>query len=1069
MNASGTVAAGVQFSGPGTGLTGTAASLNIGGNAATAATATNALGLTGTPSIGVTNVNASGTVAAGTTFVAGNGKQPVSLLAQGAKCDGVTNDLAALQSAVALAISEGAAVQLPPLGCLITLPSGSPSLGVSITGNATIFGSGPASSLILTPDPPTFRYILFHQEAGTSLTLENMTLTGPSNAGSAGVNNWETDAVCVDGGGGTGQTILDHVMINGQFYQALNKSSTDCPTGLVGDNATTNYTLQVLNSDLTAFFQVSDVFTNAGTTVNDAAVTTGGVLTSGTASCVAGDVGETGWLTGSGARGVAVLETINSCTGAAFNITPVPAQSIVGTRSVTDANMQVDRTVTDGVTTAGSRQLTSATAAFTAADQDRRVYVNGAGVTGSYPLCALILTVTNSTTVQLSLAAGTSASSASTTIYANDDHKVTCSDCAFTQGDVGTQVTLGTGGSAFNSLIVQVDSSTQARVREQAPQAYTNAALTISGGSFSFGLPNLQYIVKNSYYHDLNPSLGPAQGYLMYVHPSVSVDIEGSRFDNAQRYALHNYSSSAIPFYVRPNYLTISNSYFGSGLRWAMATNRNTPVVLTGNTFNTNDCALEIQEGGIVAVNNKFTSPCGFGLLNPTSWVAQTPFSFTGGSFSGSAFGTMGMPNSNWTFDNVDMQATNGGSSLLTNTYDWVRVGISKSQIHGTGVYGLQMTKGLFSFVDNTSTGSFTGQGTVEVGGNYVRHGNFSHNRCMSNTYCLVVNDTSNGGAITGEANWSWEPGDSFNVAGAHTYENIQLNPGVFPYAVASASSVTLGGPANVDLNNSSGIGAMNFNTWHIFGTTTINTLAIEGATQDAMLNGAVEYLIADGAWALGSSGNIVALTASARTVGSVIPLKWNAVTGVWTEQGLATTGVQSIQNNGVAVTPSSGAVNLTPGTGIGLTTTGNTINIAYTGSGGGGVGQRFTGNCYGAVGSGTNKVSINGLGGDTGSGGCSTAIVPTQYRGTIATSSCGATSIKFYVSSSAGGHDSSDGVFQVYDGASAISGLTCTIGTGTKCNVTTTGTVAVGDILWVQGTTDGTSLSDISAAIECN
>ena len=57
-----TITASTQFSGPGTGLTGTATSLNIGGNAATATTATTATtasGLTGTPNITV------GTIASG--------------------------------------------------------------------------------------------------------------------------------------------------------------------------------------------------------------------------------------------------------------------------------------------------------------------------------------------------------------------------------------------------------------------------------------------------------------------------------------------------------------------------------------------------------------------------------------------------------------------------------------------------------------------------------------------------------------------------------------------------------------------------------------------------------------------------------------------------------------------------------------------------------------------------------------------------------------------------------------------------------------------------------------------
>lgn len=73
----------------------------------------------------------------------------------------------------------------------------------------------------------------------------------------------------------------------------------------------------------------------------------------------------------------------------------------------------MDRTVTDGAITSGAAVLTSATAAFTAADVGRQVIVMGAGASG-VPLHATIQTYTNSTTVSLTAAAGTTVSGATT-------------------------------------------------------------------------------------------------------------------------------------------------------------------------------------------------------------------------------------------------------------------------------------------------------------------------------------------------------------------------------------------------------------------------------------------------------------------------------------------------------------------------------------------------------------------------------------------------------------------------------------------------------------------------------
>jgi hypothetical protein len=70
------------------------------------------------------------------------------------------------------------------------------------------------------------------------------------------------------------------------------------------------------------------------------------------------------------------------------------------------------RTVTDFAINSGSQTLTSATAAFTAADQYKTVAVAGAGAAGAF-LAANIITVVNSTTVTLGTNASTTVSGAS--------------------------------------------------------------------------------------------------------------------------------------------------------------------------------------------------------------------------------------------------------------------------------------------------------------------------------------------------------------------------------------------------------------------------------------------------------------------------------------------------------------------------------------------------------------------------------------------------------------------------------------------------------------------------------
>lgn len=77
------------------------------------------------------------------------------------------------------------------------------------------------------------------------------------------------------------------------------------------------------------------------------------------------------------------------------------------------------RTVTDGVCTASSAVLTSATAAFTAQDAGQNIVVSGCGAAGA-TLPTTIATVTNATTVQLATTATTAATGVSVAITPKD-------------------------------------------------------------------------------------------------------------------------------------------------------------------------------------------------------------------------------------------------------------------------------------------------------------------------------------------------------------------------------------------------------------------------------------------------------------------------------------------------------------------------------------------------------------------------------------------------------------------------------------------------------------------------
>ena len=198
-----TITASTQFSCPGTGLTGTAASLSIGGNAATATSATsatNASGLTGTPNITVGTVN--GTTITASTQFSGPGT-------------GLTGTAASL-SVGGSAASLSATLAVASGGTGVTSSTGTGS--VVLSTNPTISGavvSAMASSVITS---------------GTAVAT-----TSGTTVGFTSIPSWvKRISFIFNGVGASGSSVIMIQIGSGSY-------TTSGYTAMGGSNATTTY------------------------------------------------------------------------------------------------------------------------------------------------------------------------------------------------------------------------------------------------------------------------------------------------------------------------------------------------------------------------------------------------------------------------------------------------------------------------------------------------------------------------------------------------------------------------------------------------------------------------------------------------------------------------------------------------------------------------------------------------------------------------------------------------------------------------------------------------------------
>jgi hypothetical protein len=201
-----TITASTQFSGAGTGLTGTATSLSIGGNAATATSATSA----------TTTTNLAGGLAG-------------SLPYQSAV--GATTFLAAGSNGQVLTLAGGVPSWAAGASGTVTSVSGTGTVsGISLSGTVTSSGSLTLGGSLDLSSPPVIGNTLAAAITGTTITATTSFVGSNFNAAGSGGGSLKTNTgnACLQwgGGGGTNVTIDGAINMNG-----ANSAISIAPTG----------------------------------------------------------------------------------------------------------------------------------------------------------------------------------------------------------------------------------------------------------------------------------------------------------------------------------------------------------------------------------------------------------------------------------------------------------------------------------------------------------------------------------------------------------------------------------------------------------------------------------------------------------------------------------------------------------------------------------------------------------------------------------------------------------------------------------------------------------------------
>jgi hypothetical protein len=201
-----TITASTQFSGAGTGLTGTATSLSIGGNAATATSATSA----------TTTTNLAGGLAGSLPYQSGAS---------------ATTFLAAGTNGQVLTLAGGVPSWAAGASGTVTSVSGTGTVsGISLSGTVTSSGSLTLGGSLDLSSPPVIGNTLAAAITGTTITATTSFVGSNFNAAGSGGGSLKTNTgnACLQwgGGGGTNVTIDGAINMNG-----ANSAISIAPTG----------------------------------------------------------------------------------------------------------------------------------------------------------------------------------------------------------------------------------------------------------------------------------------------------------------------------------------------------------------------------------------------------------------------------------------------------------------------------------------------------------------------------------------------------------------------------------------------------------------------------------------------------------------------------------------------------------------------------------------------------------------------------------------------------------------------------------------------------------------------
>lgn len=353
------------------------------------------------------------------------------------------------------------------------------------------------------------------------------------------------------------------------------------------------------------------------------------------------------------------------------------------------------------------------------------------------------------------------------------------------------------------------------------------------------------------------------QDHIMYLNPGLNYIFYGCRFETIPSgggYVFHNFGSDTTV----PDYCIISNCVFESGLdgSGAILSNPNGETQILGCTFD------GLAGHAIATVNDAVIEGCRFtnttGILINGGYCRISGCQVLGTAIEGINVKVNGSVcvAMNCVFEDTML--------LIDNGVTTGRLAVSNCQFIGNGVtaglrnydglldadncnfYGTFGTAALYNGDDSASTGycNLTNCSFYNTSGDAINYRGLTNSLFAENCF-FASQDVKRAGSVM---------------------HNVKHRKGLNPSTVASAGTITL---------------SANYDVFHITGTTTINT--IQPGKNDAncipMHNGTRVFLIADGAWALGNAGNIVA-AGGARTVNDVVELVYDAGGNVWYEVG---------------------------------------------------------------------------------------------------------------------------------------------------------------------------------------